>query len=155
MTARLNTIQFLTLRSIARGNWDFRLGMFEWRFNGKWSVLRRQHDRGLYDRAWDAAWELVGLGLVEMFTVRCCPRTSCHRNDRDEFRLTARGSALLEKANATSLRANAARKSTSEVPRLPVATLNMRVSWWRKAASLSPWHRAQPEMPTNKGMSAQ
>lgn len=88
MSARLNTIQFLTLRSIARGNWDFRLGMFEWRFNGKWSVLRRQHDRGLYDRAWDAAWELVGLGLVEMFTVRCCPGTPCHRNDRDEFRLT-------------------------------------------------------------------
>ncbi|MHB1371667.1 MAG: hypothetical protein ACYC4S_10850 [Rhodoferax sp.] len=141
MTARLNTIQFLTLRSIARGNWDFRLGMFEWRFNGKWSVLRRQHDRGLYDRAWDAAWELVRLGLVEMFTVRCCPGTSCHRNDRDEFRLTARGTALLQKANATSQQRNVAEHPAPEAPPVPVELLNS-VSWWHKAASLLPWRRA-------------
>lgn len=141
MTARLNTIQFLTLRSIARGNWDFRLGMFEWRFNGKWSVLRRQHDRGLYDRAWDAAWELVGLGLVEMFTVRCCPGTSCHRNDRDEFRLTARGTALLQKANATSQQRNVAEHPAPEAPSVSVELLNSG-SWWHKAASLLPWRRA-------------
>lgn len=141
MTARLNTIQFLALRSIARRNWDFRLGMFEWRFNGKWTVLRRQHDRGLYDRAWDVAWELVGLGLVEMFTVRCCPGTSCHRNDRDEFRLTARGTALLQKANATSQQRNVTEHPAPEAPSVPVEPLDS-VSWWRKAASLLSWRRA-------------
>lgn len=154
MTARLNTIQFLALRSIARGNWDLRSGMFEWRFNGKWSVLRRHLDRCLYDRAWDAAWELVGHGLVEMFTVRCCPGTSCHRNDRDEFRLTPRGSALLERANATSQRRKAAEPTAPDASSVPVASMS-RDSWWRKAASLFPWHRAQPGMPTNKGMAAQ
>lgn len=63
---RLNTIQFLALRSIARGTWDFRLGTFEWRFNGKWVVLHRHLDRSLYDRSWDAALELEGRGLVEI-----------------------------------------------------------------------------------------
>lgn len=128
---RLNTIQFLALRSIARGNWDFRLGMFEWRFNGKWSVLRRHFDRSLYDRAWDAALELEGLGLVEVVTERCCNSESCHRNDRHEFRLTPRGSALLQKANAASQRTVAAVVNPADGP------------WWRKAASLLPWRNKE------------
>lgn len=135
---RLNTIQFLALRSIARGNWDFRLGTFEWRFNGKWSVLRGQLDRCLYDRAWDAALELEGRGLVEIVTTRCCPGTSCHRNDRDEFRLTARGAALLQKANAASQRAVA-----DPIPaEFPAAVVNPAGGpWWRKAAALLPWRK--------------
>lgn len=140
MPARLNTIQFLALRSISRGNWDLRLGTFEWRFNGKWSVLRRQLDRCLYDQAWDAVWELEGRGLVETVTMRCCPGTLCHRNDRSEFRLTPRGTALLRRANETSQRRNAARHPAPEAPSLS-AELRRR-SWWRKAASLLPWHRA-------------
>lgn len=141
MQTRLNTIQFLALRSIARGNWDFRLGTFEWRFNGKWSVLRRHLDRCLYDRAWDAALELEGRGLVEIVTTRCCPGTSCHRNDRDEFRLTPRGSALLQKANATSQRRKAAEHPASELPSVPVELPNSG-SWWHKAASFLPWRSA-------------
>jgi hypothetical protein len=138
MSTRLNTIQFLALRSIARGNWDFRLGTFEWRFNGKWSVLRRHLDRRLYDQAWDAALELEGRGLVEIVTTRCCPGTSCHRNDRDEFRLTARGTALLQKANATSQQRNAAEHPAPEAPTVPVELPNSN-SWWHKAASFLPW----------------
>ncbi len=130
METRLNTIQFLALRSIARGNWDFRLGTFEWRFNGKWSVLRRHLDRCLYDRAWDAALELEGRGLVEIVTTRCCPGTSCHRNDRDEFRLTTRGTALLQNANATSQRRKAAEHTAPETPSVPVGLLNSG-SWWQ------------------------
>lgn len=141
METRLNTIQFLALRSIARGNWDFRLGTFEWRCNGKWSVLRRHIDGCLYDRAWDAALELEGRGLVEIVTTRCCPGTSCHRNDRDEFRLTPRGSALLQKANATIQRRKATEHPAPKTPSAPVGLLNSS-SWWHKAASLLPWRRA-------------
>lgn len=138
MQTRLNTIQFLALRSIARRNWDLRVGTFEWRFNGKWSVLRRHLNRCLYDRARNAVWELEGRGLAEVFTIRCCPGTSCHLNDRYEFRLTPRGTALLQKANATSQQRDAAERPASGTPSVAVEPMN-RGSWWRKAASLLPW----------------
>lgn len=155
---RLNTIQFLTLRSIAREPWDMQWGRIQWRFNGKWCHLfRRDGVRAplgsvdgigghcgydeVFDQARDAANELESLGLVEMFTVRCCPGTSCHRNDRHEFRLTPRGAALLEKANATSLQA-----ATGPIPvehSIPAAAMNAAGrSWWRRAASVLPWRRA-------------
>lgn len=142
MPIRLNTTQFLALRSIARGNWDFRFGTFEWRFNGKWSLLRRNLDSRLYDRAWDAAWELEERGLVEVFTVRCCPGKSCHANDTHEFRLTSRGTALLQKANAASQRTVAAASAPAEHSISSVVETPAGVSWWRKAASLLPWRRA-------------
>jgi hypothetical protein len=109
-SARLNTTQFLTLRSIARESWDMRIGTFEWRFNGRWVRLSRDDERNCYSRARRSASELVARGLVELVTVRCCPGTSCHANDRHEFRLTKRGNSLLQKANATS------RAATTGVP---------------------------------------
>lgn len=151
MTARLNTVQFLALRAIAREPWDMKWGRIQWRFNGKWWHLFRsdgvraplgslQGIGGHYgyddvlDRAWDAAYELEALGLVKVFTVRCCPGTSCHLNDRHEFRLTTRGSALLQKANATSLRADAAQTQAPDAPAISVVA-----PWWHRAASLLPW----------------
>lgn len=159
MPTRLNTVQFLALRSIAGEPWDMQWGRIQWRFNGKWVHLFRRHGvraplgsvdgigghcgyDDVFERAWNAAYDLEGLGLVEVFTERCCPGTSCHRNDRHEFRLTPRGSALLAKAKATSVRANAAQKPAREVTPVPAETLHKHASWWHKAASLLPWHRA-------------
>lgn len=155
---RLNTDQFLALRSIAKEPWDMQWGRIQWRFNGKWCHLFRRHGvraplgsvdgigghcgyDDVFDRAWDAAWALVAYGLVEEFTVRCCPGTSCHANDREEFRLTPRGVALLEKANATSQRRKSVEPTAPDVPSVPVESMN-RGPWWRKAASLLPWRRA-------------
>lgn len=146
---RLNTIQFLALRSIARESWGMQWGRIQWRFNGKWCHLFRRHGvraplgsvdgigghcgyDDVFDRAWEAAYELEALRLVEVFTVRCCPGTSCHLNDRHEFRLTPRGTALLQKANATSERRNAAALPASEAPLAPVELLHG-TSWWHKA----------------------
>jgi len=148
---RLNTLQFLALRSIAREPWDMQWRRIQWRFNGKWVQLFRDGVRAplgsidgigghygyddVYKRAWDAAWELDEQGLVEVVTERCCPGTECHRNDRHEFRLTPRGTALLQKANAVSQSAVAnpilAGCSIPEVDVSPSGS-----PWWRKAASL-------------------
>lgn len=157
MSTRLNTRQFLALRSIAKEPWDMQWRRIRWRFNGKWVQLFRDGVRAplgsidgigghygyddVYKRAWDTAWELNDQGLVEVVTERCCPGTACHRNDRHEFRLTPRGSALLQKANVASQRAVA-----DPIPAeysIPAAVVNQAGgSWWRKAASLLSWRSA-------------
>ncbi|WP_149543103.1 hypothetical protein [Serratia marcescens] len=113
---RLNNDQFMALRSIAREPWDIQQGRIQWHFSGKWFHLFRQYGiraslesvdgiggccgfESVYEQALDAARILEGRGLVEVFTLRCCPNTPCHRNDRYEFRLTARGEKLLRNAN--------------------------------------------------------
>ena len=153
---RLNTNQFMALRSIAREPWDVQSGRIQWRFNGKWfHLLRRDGAReplesvdgvgryGGYGRiieaAWDAAWELQGFGLVEVFTVRCCPGRACHANDRPGYTLTPRGAALLQKANA----ANRPKPATPNLVETPAAAANLAgASWWRKAASFLRWRSA-------------
>lgn len=145
---RLNTNQFLALRSIAREPWDMQGDRIQWRFNGKWCYLFRRYGvraplgsvngigghcgyNDVYERAWSAGWELEEKELVEVVTERCCHNASCNgRNDRHEFRLTPRGNALLQKANTTSQQRNTAEHPTPEAPS---------VSWWHKAASLFPW----------------
>lgn len=153
---RLNTNQFLALRSIAREPWDVQSGCIQWRFNGKWFHLLR-HDGvreplesvdgiggyGGYGRiielAWDAAWELQGFGLVEAFTVRCCPGRACHANARQGYRLTPRGAALLQKANA----ANRPKLAAPRLVETPAAIATLAgAPWWRKAASLLRWRSA-------------
>lgn len=153
---RLNTNQFLALRSIAREPWDMQWGRIQWRFNGKWlHLFRRDGVRAplgsvdgigghcgyddIINRAWDAASELEWYGLVEVFTVRCCPGTSCHANDRHEYRLTPRGTALLQKANAARQTA-VADPNPSEIPAAVVNPTG--APWWRKAASLLSWRSA-------------
>lgn len=118
MQKRLNSVQFLAMRSIGKEPWNMKRDRIMWRFGRKWFHLfndgvraplssvdgiggRYGYDK-VYDRAWDAAWELENQGLVEVFTVRCCPGTSCHLNDRHEYRLTSRGHQLLEKANTSN-----------------------------------------------------
>jgi len=124
---RLNTHEFLALRSIAREPWDLREDRIQWRFNGRWFyVVARPFSReghsftvtGVrvslesvdgkggrlgYDhvvkRAWNAASSLQARGLVEVFTVLCCPDPSCHASERHELRLTSSGSALLSASN--------------------------------------------------------
>jgi hypothetical protein len=76
----LNTNQFLALRSIAKEPWDMQWDRIQWRFNGTWlHLFRRDGVRALLEsvdsiggrcgygdiaeRAWEAAWELVGYGL--------------------------------------------------------------------------------------------
>lgn len=148
---RLNTNQFLALRSIAREPWDMQWRRIQWRFNGKWVHVFRDGVRApldsidgigghygyddVYKRAWDAAWELDEQGLVEVVTERCCHSESCHRNDRHEFRLTSRGSALLQKANAVSQRVVA--DATLAKHSIPAAVMTSSgETWWHKAASL-------------------
>lgn len=156
--SRLNTIQFLALRSIARESWDLKWGRIQWRFNGKWFHLFRHYGvraplgsvdgiggqcghEHVFDRAWDAAWELEARGMIEVVTVRCCSESSCHANDQHEFRLTPMGSVLLQKANATSLRANVDKKSATEGTPASEVTLNTQRAWWHRAVLLLPWRR--------------
>lgn len=151
---RLNTNQFLALRSIAREPWDMQWGRIQWRFNGKWLHLFQRYGvraplgsvdgiggrcgyDDVYERAWNAAWELEGMGLVEVVTERCCSSESCHRNDRHEFRLTPRGNALLQKANAASQR-----EVDDPIPAGLPAANPTDGSWWRKAASVLCWRSA-------------
>ncbi|MDF8364691.1 hypothetical protein [Achromobacter anxifer] len=146
---RLNTIQFLALRSIAKEPWDLKWGRIRWRFQGKWVHLFRSDGvraplgsidgtggRYGYDevikRAWDAAYELETMGFVELLTVRCCPGSLCHANDRREFRLSRRGDSLLQKANAAPARFAAAQM---QVPRHTVIDDVASRQWWRVAAS--------------------
>lgn len=157
-SSRLNTNQFLALRSIERESWDLKWGRIQWRFNGKWLHLFRRYGvraplgsvdgiggrcgyEDVFERALDAAWELEARGMVEVFTARCCPGSSCHANDRHEFRLTPMGSALLQKANATSLRANVDKKSATEGTPVLEETPNTQASWWHRAVLLLPWRR--------------
>lgn len=119
MVNRLNTRQFLALRSIAREPWDLARWRLQWRFNRKWCHLfckegiRAQLNSvdgiggtggygDVIDEAWSAAEDLEQCGLVEVFTVRCCQGTSCHNNDKHEYRLTPKGELLLQRANAAN-----------------------------------------------------
>ena len=79
---RLNTNQFLSLRSIGREPWGLQGGHFQWRFHKKWVRLCRNDDPYLYKRASDAAWDLEKMGLAEVFTVRCCQNPFWYANDR-------------------------------------------------------------------------
>jgi hypothetical protein len=141
---RLNTIQFTALRSIAREPWDMQMGRIQWRFNGTWNYLFRRggvraplsspdgmggqcgHEE-FFEEAHDAAMDLEGLGLVEEFTIRCCPGTPCHTNDHLAYRLTQKGANALQKANAVTPPVE--RKSPDP---LPVA---IKPAWWRKAVA--------------------
>jgi hypothetical protein len=146
---RLNTIQFLALRSIAKEPWDLKWGRIRWRFQGKWVYLFRRDGvraplgsidgaggRYGYDEvlkhAWDAAYELENMGFVELLTVRCCPGSLCHANDRHEFRLSRRGDSLLQKANSAPPSRAAGRMRE---PRLTVIDDVASRPWWRVAAS--------------------
>lgn len=111
MTMRLTNDQFMALRSIAREPWDLQWRRIQWKFNGKWFHLDSKGWRSaldaaypahcgygqMRDRAWDAAWGLEALGLVEISTIRCCPGTSCHLNDRNLFQPSERGAELLRR----------------------------------------------------------
>lgn len=67
----------------------------------------------------------VGIELLRAWLgTRCCPGTSCHRSDRDKFRLTPRGNVLLQKANATSQRRKAAEHSVPETHSVPIGLLH-------------------------------
>lgn len=152
----LTTAQFLALRSIAREPWNRHDGRLQWRFNGRWARLfEREGVRAplesadgtgghggygpVIEKALEAAYELQALGLVELATLRCCPGTSCHRNDRDEFRLTQRGQALLDKANAANSRSFLA----TPAPQAPTQpTRQCPVRWVRRVSTYLREHRA-------------
>lgn len=144
---RLNTRQFLALRSIAKEPWHLSSRRVLWRFNGRWhylysdgtreklsSVRERGHEQrdgdfDLYDGAERAAWDLTFMGLVDYITVRCSPGTECHLNDRAAFQLTARGASLLAKANESSRR------------RVPPALADLPSTsspWWCRWLTLRP-----------------
>jgi hypothetical protein len=158
MATRLSTDQFLALRSIAKEAWDMREGRIQWRFNGKWFYVHKDGLRtdlsaangkggnygydAIYARAWNAAFELEMLELVETSIVRCCPGTSCHANDRRQFRLTERGTALLQKAGVGFHTPKAQPETETEPVPPEVVDGDGNEVWWRKAASFLPWHRA-------------
>ena len=154
MRARLNTLQFLALRSIAKEPWQMKWGLIRWKFRGRWFHLYRDglktpldagrsDGRSGYDdvqeKAWDAAWDLDGMGLVEVATIRCCPGTSCRLNDRHEFRLTPRGTIFLEKANAWSRRMTEARRTAEVSAASPVSSQSTGSTWLRKMSAFLPW----------------
>ena len=132
---RLNTNQFLALRSIARESWNLDRYCIQWRFNGKWfyivqrrtACIRQPLDwkRGghcgyeaIAKRAWVAAWEIEDRELVEVHTVRCCPGTACHNNDRHYFRLTCMATFL------ATLKAHFATRGTRQAGVFPQAIDN-------------------------------
>jgi hypothetical protein len=117
---------------IARRSWDLRLGTYDWREHGKWVRLSGDGDRRGYDAVWRSAWELEALGLVELGTVRCCPGTTCHVNDRREFRPTASGGSLLETTGASG--ANTTSLDLHPLPDGGVAC--QRFDWTRSLAAL-------------------
>lgn len=147
MTTPLTNIQFLALRSIARESWDLRDRRITWRFGRRWFYLFENGIRApltsvtgnigrygynaAFERAWAAAWELEDLQLIEVHTNRCCPGTSCHLNDRHEFRLSMRGQALLTKANASSQALPPAESASSQAnSRLSRLIPRLWARWW-------------------------
>ena len=124
---RLNTDQFLALRSIAKNPWQWNVGrseaVIQWKFHKRWYyIFSRDHNvlipmdgettwgngcyhqhngwDDIFEKSYKARDELIERGLVQDKFIRCCPGTSCHNNDRHIYRLTERGLALIEKANA-------------------------------------------------------
>jgi len=147
--SRLNTTQFLALRSIAREAWSIPQFSIQWRFNGHWFRLFRLHGvraplepcsqfgpcgyESTFERAMDAAWELEERGLVDLIaTRRCCSNDACHGEDRHEIRLTQRGEYLLQRANAISRAQKAVEPARPLIP-APSST-GVRIGWLRRAA---------------------
>jgi hypothetical protein len=70
----------------------------------------------IHESAWIAASQLAERGFVEVITVRRRPGTSCHHDNRHEYRISEHGGALQRIVNATSQKKLAVPESLTPSP---------------------------------------